>query len=209
MVKVKICGITNLEDALAAVEAGADALGFVFFRKSPRYIPPEKAAGIIRRLPRAVVCAGVFVNARERTIRRISAQCGLGIIQLHGSESPGFCARFKGTKVVKAFRVRGNADVAKALCYGTTGYLFDSFIPGAHGGTGKCFDWSVRMPVAGTGKEVFLSGGLTAVNVREAIRRFRPQWVDVSTGVEAAPGKKDARKIRDFIRAARRSRGRS
>jgi phosphoribosylanthranilate isomerase len=203
MVKVKICGITHLEDAQAAVKAGCDALGFVFYPESPRYITPVEARHIIRVLPARTVTVGVFVNAREQAIRRIKQYCGLSMVQFHGNESPAFCSRFKGFKVIKAFRIKSEADTEKVSRYDTFGYLFDSFSPGNQGGTGKCFDWSIGETTAGARKVFFVSGGLTVANVREAITRFKPHWVDVSTGVEAAPGKKDAGKIRDFIRAAK------
>jgi phosphoribosylanthranilate isomerase len=204
MVKVKICGITNLEDALAAVDAGCDALGFVFYRRSRRYVRPEKAARIIRRLPKAIVTAGVFVNCREATVRRISKQCGLSLLQFHGNESPEFCARFRGFKVVKAFRLRGPEDARRVKGYDTFGYLFDTYVRGNPGGTGKSFDWSWGAAAAGSGKIFFLSGGLDSSNVRCAIERLKPQWVDVSSSVERGPGLKDPAKVRSFIRAAKK-----
>jgi phosphoribosylanthranilate isomerase len=204
MVKVKICGITNLADAQTALAAGCDALGFVFFRRSPRYIAPGKARGIIRSLPRGTVTVGVFANARERTVRRIKKLAGLSMLQFHGKESAAFCRRFAGQKVIKAFRMRTAADAGKLPGYDTFAFLLDSYSKEAQGGTGKRFDWSLRATAGTAGKLFFLSGGLTAGNVRSAIACFRPQWVDVSTGVEVAPGKKDAGKVSKFIRAAKR-----
>ena len=202
MVKVKICGITNLDDALAAVKAGADALGFVFYEKSPRYITPVEARLIIRRLPKRVLSVGVFVNAREATIRRIARECGLDMLQFHGSESPEFCARFTGARVIKAFRIKDRAAAARATRYATFARLFDSCAGTAFGGTGKQFDWSLAAPGRAAGV-FFLSGGLDAGTVRRAVASVRPQWVDVSSGVEAAPGKKDHARMRDFVRSAK------
>ncbi|MGE5307832.1 MAG: phosphoribosylanthranilate isomerase [Deltaproteobacteria bacterium] len=204
MVKVKICGITNLEDAKTAAGAGCDAIGFVFSEKSPRYITPTEAKLIAGRLPKKTMKVGVFVNARETTVRRIMKECRLDILQFHGNESPEFCGRFKGVKVVKAFRIKGPSDTARVSDYDTFGYLFDSFSPAAQGGTGKIFDWSLAAASTGTGKVFFLSGGLDAGNVRQAIAKLKPQWVDVSSGVENAPGKKDPARIREFMRAVDR-----
>ncbi len=203
MVKVKICGITNIQDAQAAVKAGADALGFVFYPKSPRYVLPEEAKLIIRCLPARVEKVGVFVNARENTIRAIKKYCGLTMLQFHGNESPDFCRKFSRERVIKALRVQGSGDVTRVSRFATYGALFDSFEPGVPGGTGKSFDWSLATESAAGRKIVFISGGLTPRNVAEAVRRFRPDWVDVSTGVEMAPGKKDAAKLAAFVRAAK------
>jgi phosphoribosylanthranilate isomerase len=203
MVKVKICGITNREDALAAVKAGADALGFVFYPESSRYVLPEEASLIIRSLPARIEKAGVFVNSRETTVRRIKDLCGLTMLQFHGNESPEFCRRFRGVKTVKALRVQERPDPAFFFRYDIHGFLLDSFAAGKAGGTGTSFDWSFCEGIDAGGKQLFLSGGLTCANVREAVRRVRPDWVDVSSGVEAAPGKKDAAMVREFIRRAR------
>jgi phosphoribosylanthranilate isomerase len=205
MVKVKICGIRNLEDARDAVAAGADALGFVFVRASPRYVTPQAAGRIIRQLPKRVKKIGVFVNARPATIKRYARQCALDMAQLHGNESAGLCGQCAPVPVIKAFRVRGTFDTGVSAKYKTYGYLFDAYSPGAPGGTGRTFDWSVlktvrqhRVPGG-----IFLSGGLNARNVRKAIRTVRPQWVDASSSLEAYPGKKDRRKMAAFVRAAK------
>jgi phosphoribosylanthranilate isomerase len=202
MVKVKICGITNLEDAQGAINAGCDALGFIFYRNSPRYITPQKASKIIKELPRNVIKIGVFVNAREETIRRIANLCNLDILQFHGSESPEFCRKFKANKVIKAFRVKEAIDLKKILKYKTFAYLFDTFVPSKLGGTGKKFDWKLVRHIKNIKSPVFLSGGLTEKNVQQAIKHVRPAWVDVSTSVEIKPGKKDYKKIKRFIQAA-------
>jgi len=203
MVKVKICGITNLEDAKAAIKAGCDALGFVFYRKSRRFIPPGKARGIIRNLDKNILKVGVFVDAKEKTIKNIANSCALDILQFHGKESPGFCQKFVGFKVIKAFRVKDRIDPVKVLSYPTFGYLFDTFIKAQPGGTGRSFQWSLLRFSDKIKKLRFLSGGLNKENVKEAIRMVQPDWVDVSSSVESRPGKKDHQKVRAFIKAAK------
>ncbi len=203
MVKVKICGITNLEDAQASVGAGCDALGFVFYKKSPRYISPEKASEIIGRLPKDVVKIGVFADAKEKTIRRIAGLCGLDMLQFHGSESPKFCSKFKDYKIIKAFKVKNKIDIKGLFKYSPFAYLFDTYSESKIGGTGRSFDWKLIRHIADINRPVFISGGLTAENVREAIRQAGPQWVDVCSSVEESPGKKDHRKVKRFIDAAK------
>jgi phosphoribosylanthranilate isomerase len=203
MVKVKICGITNLEDALNAADAGCDAVGFIFYKQSQRYITPEKASKIIRHLPPPVLKIGVFVDGQEKTIRRVAKLCHLDMLQFHGKESPGFCARFGDYKIIKAFRVKKKIDVKDILKYNTFAYLFDTFVKSKRGGTGRKFDWSLVADMDGIGHEVFLSGGLTARNVKEALGIVRPDWVDVCSSVEISPGKKDNKKVSEFIEAAK------
>ncbi len=206
MTKVKICGITNLADACAAVVAGADALGFVFYRKSPRWISPARAARICAVLPRPVERVGVFVNAAEGFVRRTRRRCRLDFLQFHGEESPAYCRIFKGARVIKAFRVRGRLDRAAVSRYNTYAYLFDSFSRTSRGGTGRRFDWRLlRGLPRSTGKTVFLSGGLTQRTVGRAIAAVRPQWVDVSSSLERSPGKKDAARMVRFIDAVRKA----
>lgn len=223
MVKVKICGITNLEDALASIGAGCDALGFVFYKKSPRYINPQEAAKIIRGLPQGILKIGVFVNSRASAIKDIAKLCNLDILQFHGSESPEFCQRFKSYKIIKAFRinpvrntkqiknsiivsngVKDKIDLAKILKYKTFAYLFDTFVKSKPGGTGRKFNWELLKFLDKIKQPVFLSGGLDAGNVTAAIKLARPDWVDVSSSVEAGPGKKDAKKVKEFIQAVRK-----
>ena len=200
MVKVKVCGITNLEDAMAAVAAGCDALGFVFFKKSPRYIAPEKARAIIAELPAGMLKIGIFVNPKEERVRRIARFCKLDLLQFHGQESAKFCRRFKGYKIIKAFRVRDKIDLKKILKYQTFAYLFDTFVRSKPGGTGKKFDWGLLRYLKEIKQLIFLSGGLNAQNVKRAIQAVRPDWVDVSSSLEVRPGKKDRSKIRKFMR---------
>lgn len=204
MVKVKICGITNLEDAKCAVKAGCDALGFVFYKDSPRFINPQEAKNIIKGLPKNILKIGVFVNAREKTVKDIAKLCNLDILQFHGAESPGFCARFIGYKVIKAFRIKNKINLAKALKYKTFAYLFDAFLKDKPGGTGKKLNWQLFKFLDSIKQPIFLSGGLNAGNVREAIKIARPDWVDVSSALESSPGKKDHKKVKEFIQAVRK-----
>ncbi len=202
-VKVKICGITNLEDALACRKLDADALGFVFYKKSSRYINPQAARDIIKHIPARVLKVGVFVDAKEETIKNIANSCGLDILQFHGRETPGFCNRFKGDKVIKAFRIKDRIDLSRVKEYKTFAVLFDAFVKALPGGTGRSFDWGLLKQAPEAKKPVFLSGGLDKNNVRKAISSAGPDWVDVSTSVEASPGRKDPEKVRKFIRAAK------
>jgi phosphoribosylanthranilate isomerase len=203
-VKVKICGITNLADAQTAAEAGADLLGFVFYEQSPRHISVKAASGIARQLPPFVARVGVFVNAREELISQALGECGLNVLQFHGDESPQDCLKF-GVMSLKAFRVRDQASLKSFPAYPTAAWLLDAHTPAARGGTGATFNWDLAVEAQKLGRPIFLAGGLTPDNVGEAVRRVRPFAVDVSSGVESAPGKKDAAKVRAFIAAARQA----
>lgn len=205
-VRVKICGITSLEDALEAVDAGADALGFMFYAKSPRFVPAEAAGEIIRRLPPFVAKVGVFVNPSEEEVRRAIAGAGIDTVQFHGAETTEFCARF-GLKVIKAFRIR-DEDSLKALpAYKVSAWLLDSYVAGEFGGTGEKFSWDLAVAAGRLGCPVILAGGLKPENVADAVRQVRPFGVDVSSGVEAAPGRKAASMVRAFVRAAKTAGG--
>jgi phosphoribosylanthranilate isomerase len=206
MVKIKICGITNLEDALNSVKAGCNALGFVFYRKSPRYITPKKASEVIKHIPAHILRIGVFVNAKEKTIKRIARLCNLDMVQFHGNESPEFCKKFKGYKIIKAFRVKDKIELKDLLNYKPFAYLFDTFVRSKVGGTGEKFNWALVRHFSGFRKPIFLSGGLNVKNVTEAIKQVRPDWLDVSTSVEIKPGKKDYNKVRQFIEIVRKCR---
>jgi len=186
MVRVKICGITNIEDARLAVRAGADALGFVF-APSPRRVSPETAAGIIASLPPLVSAVGVFVNERAARIREIVAQCRLGWIQFHGDEGPEECAEF-GERAIKAVRVKASESLRGLDRYRVGAILLDSHVPGARGGTGAVFAWDL-VPAFPSVTPIILSGGLTPENVARAIAATSPYAVDVSSGVESEPGK--------------------
>lgn len=203
MLKVKICGITNLEDAQAAVGYGCDAIGFLFYKKSPRYIAPEKAKDIIDKLPKSVIKIGVFVNAKAETIKHISRMCGIKMLQFHGNESPEFCAKFKGYKIIKTCRVKDKLDIKNISKYHPFAFLFDTYIASKMGGTGKTFDWGLIKHMRRIKHPVFLSGGLTERNVKKAVEIAVPDWVDVCSGIEEKPGKKDANKIKKFIEAAK------
>lgn len=205
MIKVKICGITNLEDALNSIKAGCNALGFVFYRKSPRHITPEKAIRIIKHIPAHILKIGVFVNAKAKTIKGIARLCNLDMLQFHGNESPEFCQKFKGYKIIKAFRVKDKIDPQQIIKYKTFAYLFDTFVKSRVGGTGKKFNWMAVRHLGGFRKPIFLSGGLNAKNVAEAIKQVRPDWVDVSSSVETKPGKKDYKKIKELVEAVKKT----
>jgi phosphoribosylanthranilate isomerase len=201
--RIKICGITNSDDALAAVAAGADALGFMFYQPSQRHIALATAGEIIRALPPFVARVGVFVDATEEFVRRAWGECGLDTLQFHGSEPPEFCRKFAPAKVIKAFRIAGLESLRAVPAYDTHAWLLDSYVAGAPGGTGAKFNWSLAAEAKKLGRPIILAGGLTPQNVAEAVRQVGPFGVDVSSGVESAPGKKDPRKIREFIAAAR------
>lgn len=201
-VKVKICGITNQADAVAAAEAGADALGFMFFDQSSRNIPIDTAAEIIKTLPPHVLKVGVFVNPAEELVLRAIGECGLNLLQFHGDESPEFCTQF-GIMSMKAFRIRDAESLKTLSKYPTDAWLLDAYSEKGLGGTGETFNWDLAVAAKQSGKLIFLAGGLTPENVREAVRRVNPFGVDVSSGVEAAPGKKDAAKVKAFIAAAK------
>jgi phosphoribosylanthranilate isomerase len=200
-VKVKICGITNWNDARRACEAGADFLGFNFYVKSPRYVSPAKARRIVRRLPRGVSAVGVFVNATEPIVLDTARAVGLDYLQLHGDESPAFVSKVRRSfPVVKAIRVRKSfrrTELAKFKA--ASAILLDGFDRKVRGGGGKTFDWSRARGNRKT--RIFLAGGITAENVREAISIAKPYAIDVCSGVEAAPGRKDPRKIKALMRA--------
>lgn len=201
-VTVKICGITNLVDAQAAVQAGADALGFVFCPSSPRCVSVETAATVSRELPPFVVRVGVFVNASEELIWSAIRECRLNLLQFHGEESPEQCLKF-GLMTMKAFRMRDATSLEKLESYGTDAWLLDAYAPDQVGGTGATFNWDLAREAQRFGRPIFLAGGLTPQNVAQAIRQVAPFGVDVSSGVEAAPGRKDHAKVRAFITAAK------
>jgi phosphoribosylanthranilate isomerase len=202
MIHVKICGITRAEDAQAAIDADADALGFVFYPPSPRCVTPEQAEHIIRELPPFVITVGLFVDAPLETVNDIAAWCRLDRIQLHGHEPPDFCSRVK-QPVIKAFRIRNAESLTSLPNYRVAAYLLDAYVEGAlPGGTGASFAWELAAQAKPYGP-VILAGGLTPENVEAAVTQIRPYGVDVSTGVERAPGFKDQRKVRDFIARAK------
>ncbi|MGB5875257.1 MAG: phosphoribosylanthranilate isomerase [Bacteroidota bacterium] len=201
MTRIKICGITNLQDALAATDAGAHALGFVFAPSSPRCISPENAAEIIRQLPPFVQTVGVFVDAERSVVNDVIRECGIDTLQLHGQETPSETTGYP-VRVVKGFRISGAADLESLSRYRVSAYLLDTYVPGLEGGTGKTFDWTLAGEARHFGR-IILSGGLRDENVGEAIRTARPYAVDVSSGLENSPGKKSVEKMIRFVEAVR------
>jgi len=199
---VKICGITNLADAQLAVEARADALGFVFYEKSPRHVTISAAAAISKQLPGFVMRVGVFVNALKAEVLHAISECGLNLLQFHGDEPPEYCLQFE-LMSMKAFRMRDAGMLKEMRRYQTSAWLLDAYSPEAAGGTGEKFNWDLAVSAQKMGKPIFLAGGLTPENVGEAVRKVRPFGVDVSSGVEISPGKKDPAKVRAFINAAK------
>lgn len=199
---VKICGITRPEDALAAAQCGAHAIGLVFYRPSPRYVAPEKARDIIRMLPPFVTAVGLFVDAPAGEVREVLSIAPVNLLQFHGAETPEFCGSF-GLPYLKAVRVRAGVDLLQYASdyHDAKALLLDAFVDGIHGGTGATFDWNL-VP-RGLPLPVVLSGGLDANNVSDAIRKVRPWAVDVSSGVEAGKGIKDAAKIAAFMSGVR------
>lgn len=202
VVRVKICGITRRQDLRAACEAGADALGFVFYEKSPRHVSVESAAALLHELPPFVQSVGLFVDAAPAFIEAVLRAVPLDLLQFHGDETAAECARF-GRPYIKAVRVNARTDLLKcATDFDTArGLLLDAHVPGVPGGTGERFDWNL-IP-ADLPKPFILSGGLTPANIAEAVERVRPWAVDVSSGVEAAKGVKNAHKIAQFIANAK------
>jgi len=201
-VRVKICGITSAEDALAAVDAGADALGFMFYETSPRAVTPRQVSEILRDLPPFVARVGVFVNPAADQVRSTMVETGIDTLQFHGEETPEFCRRF-GLRAIKAFRVRDAQSLQPLADFRSEAWLLDSFVDGKHGGTGAIFNWDLAAQAVKQGARVILAGGLTPENVADAVRQVRPYAVDVSSGVEFAPGRKDIAKVRAFIAAAK------
>jgi len=199
--KIKICGITNIDDALEAVSYGADALGFVFYEKSPRYIEVKRAKEIISKLPPFTTAVGVFVNETYKNIEKIIDACSIRVIQLHGDEEKDFCSKFK-VRVIKAIRVKDESSLKMMKGYKVAAFLLDNYSQKLPGGTGKSFDWDLAIRAKKYG-DIILAGGLNPENVSEAISKVRPYGVDVSSGVESRPGKKDYKKMRRFIEAVK------
>lgn len=201
-VTVKICGITSEADALAAAEAGADAIGLMFYEGSPRHVILEQAKAISAALPQHVMRVGVFVNAEEAFVHQALTECMLNILQFHGDETPEECSRYP-VMTLKAFRVQGEETLAQLEAYPSAGYLLDAYVKDALGGTGATFNWDLAVRAQEFGKPIFLAGGLTPENVVEAVRKVQPFGVDVSSGVEIEPGRKDAEQMRTFVAAAK------
>ncbi|MBI5233171.1 MAG: phosphoribosylanthranilate isomerase [Deltaproteobacteria bacterium] len=206
-VRIKICGITNIEDALVSEGAGADALGFVFYDKSPRRVTGEGARDIIKRLGPFVSRVAVFVDESIDRIKTVVDETGIDCVQLHGVESPEFCSRLKdslGVKVIKAVRVKDDSDVAGLKPYDVHAFLLDTYRQGVKGGTGEIFDWDIALMAKGIAR-VILAGGLRPENVASAVQKVFPYGVDVSSGVEISPGRKDRGRVAAFIKNARKA----
>lgn len=206
MVLVKICGITSLDDALAALDAGADALGFNFCARSPRYLTPENAREIIKQLPADLLTVGVFVNEDLETTRRIAITAGVRALQLHGAESPEYCETLKDYYLIKAFAAGPDFTEQRILDYDVDAIMLDALDQGGiGGGTGRLSDWSIAARTTKVFPKVFLAGGLSADNVDEAIRAVKPYAVDACSRLESAPGKKDHDRVRAFVTAVRKA----
>jgi phosphoribosylanthranilate isomerase len=200
MTVVKICGITSLADALAAVEAGADALGFNFYRPSPRYISPDAARKMIDRLPGSILKVGVFVNEDVKSVSRIVAEANLSAVQLHGDESPEYCAALPGTYIIKVFRA---GDDFATKTYNVDAIMLDTKDDLLRGGTGRVFDWSIAQQTNNSNPKLFLAGGLSPENVAEAITTVHPYAVDACSSLEKSPGRKNHERMIAFVNAAR------
>lgn len=197
-IRIKICGITRYEDARVAANLGVDALGFIFYPKSPRYISPENASGIIRKLPPFVTKVGVFVNEEPGHVMEVARMAALDTVQLHGEESPEYCSSLE-MPVVKSFSVEPNSDLSLLSSYHVSGFLLDTWSSDKRGGTGMTFDWTVAVKACTLYKSVILAGGLGPSNILEAIETVRPFAVDINSGVEISPGVKNPHKMREVV----------
>jgi len=200
--RIKICGLTRPEDISLISELGIDMAGFIFVPASPRYLIPEQAELLVRELPPQVKRVGVFVDEEPMAVRKTAKQLKLDILQFHGDEAPDYCRQFK-IPFFKAFRVRGSLDLNSLRTYRAKAILLDSFSSGARGGTGKTFDWKLARAAMGKGIPIILAGGLTPENAAKAVRTVKPWGLDVSSGVESAPGIKDHEKVRNFVKVVR------
>lgn len=204
MTFIKICGITNLDDALAAVDAGADALGFNFYKPSPRYVTPETAAEIIGHLPSAVLTVGVFVNEPSpKSVEDLARRASVTAIQLHGDESPGYCSEIDNRYVIKALAAGTDFDLKRALDYDVDAILLDTKHDTLRGGTGRVFDWSIALEVRRAVPKLYLAGGLGIENIEDAINSVDPFAVDACSALEKTPGKKSHERMRAFVNAIR------
>lgn len=197
-VKVKICGMTNLKDVKVAVDGGVDAVGFIFYKKSPRSVTMQAVREIVLELPPFVDSVGVFVNETAEQINKIADHCKLDRVQLHGDESPAFCKKIR-RRVIKVIRVKDIQSLKKLSDYPVSSFLLDTFSEDQYGGTGKVFDWNLAYSAKKYGP-IILAGGLTPNNVRQAIQRIQPYGVDVCSGVESQPGIKDHKKMQAFLK---------
>jgi phosphoribosylanthranilate isomerase len=204
MTFIKICGITNLDDALAAVDAGADALGFNFYKPSPRYVAPETAREIIAQLPQSILTVGVFVNEPAPDyVEGLAREAGVTAIQLHGDESPDYCRNMKDRYVIKALAAGADFDTQRVMEYEVGAILLDTKDDALRGGTGRSFDWSIALSVRRTVPKLFLAGGLGLQNIEDALISVDPYGVDACSALEEIPGKKNHERMRAFVRTIR------
>lgn len=203
MTLIKICGITNLEDAVAAVAIGVDALGFNFYKPSPRYITPQNAREIIEQLPQSVLKVGVFVNESSEHVRSIANEAGITALQLHGDESPDYCHDLADLDVIKALAVGHDFDTKVIQHYRVNAIMLDTRHNKLRGGTGQTFDWSIAQEVSKTVPKLYLAGGLSPENVANAIESVKPYAVDACSALEDIPGKKNEERMRAFVAAVR------
>ena len=204
MTFIKICGITNLDDALAAIDAGADALGFNFYKPSPRYVTPETARSIIAELPQSILTVGVFVNEPSpESVKDLTRRAGVTAIQLHGDESPDYCEQLAGYFVIKALSAGPAFDARQAQAYNVEAILLDTKDASLRGGTGRVFDWSIAQEVSRAVPKLFLAGGLGVQNIEEAIVSVDPYGVDACSKLEEIPGKKNHERMREFVKTIR------
>lgn len=204
MTFIKICGITNIDDARAAVAAGADALGFNFYNRSPRYIAPPAAREIVEQLPSAILTVGVFVNEETpESVKKIASEAGVTAFQLHGDESPAYCRELSDRYVIKTLTVSGDFDIQMVQHYDVNAIMLDTRDNNLRGGTGRVFDWSVAIEVNKVAPKLFLAGGLSPENISEAIELVRPYAVDACSALEDRPGIKNHDRMRAFVELAR------
>ncbi|MFH1691341.1 MAG: phosphoribosylanthranilate isomerase [Candidatus Omnitrophota bacterium] len=203
MTKVKICGITNIKDALVSQKSGADFLGFIFYKKSKRYVTAVAAKRIIASLNSRIHKVGVFVDEDPSIVEKIASFCGLDYLQFHGEEEPEYVAQFKKYQTIKAIRVRDYVCLDEVKAYKGSTILFDTLKQGFYGGTGKVFDWEALRPVKKVKRPFIVSGGLTVENVAELVKSFKPFAVDVAGGVEKKPGKKDHALVKEFVKTVK------
>ena len=201
-IRIKICGITRYEDAKIAASLGVDALGFIFYPKSPRYVNPDDAASIIKALPPFVSRVGVFVDEELDNVFAIAGATGIDTIQLHGSESPRYCGKLP-LPVIKAFSIEPSTDISLLEQYEVSGFLLDTWHSGRRGGTGKTFDWSIASAACSKFHHVILAGGLNSSNIVEALSTVHPYGLDINSGVEIKPGIKNPHKMRDAVQTIR------
>lgn len=202
MTQIKICGITNREDAAFVAQCGADAVGFIFHPKSPRYVAPETVKQIIKKLPANITTVGVFVDLNPLQVKDIVAFCSLDMVQLHGAEPPAYCSQFPSSQVIKAIALKEEADVEHLGAYPVRAVLVDAYDPVRHGGTGEKADWALAAKVKDQ-HPLILAGGLSMANIKEAIDLVSPHAVDINSGVEGSPGRKDHQKVQEIIELVR------